>query len=108
MTRPVLLHVVAAFILALFAINQSAYGQQNPNVERGFAPSKVFQFGDLDHINMFNGNLVIAIPLGHPYETSGGFTYGITLRYTGNVWDYKRHVVGQTFWTEARPNRHSN
>jgi len=30
-----------------------------PTQQRGFAPDKVFQAGDLDNINVFNGNLVV-------------------------------------------------
>ena len=40
--------------------------------QTGFHPEKLYQFSDLDHVNMFNGNLIITLPMGETYPLGGG------------------------------------
>jgi hypothetical protein len=88
-------------ILALAALPAAA---QHPNVERGFAPGQSFQIGDIDHVNLFNGSLVITIPLGLTYPVGGGLSYGLTLTYSSGVWDFREADGGET----PLPSRTSN
>ena len=46
-----------------------------PAMERGFNPDNVYEIGEIDQVNLFNGNLTAAIPLGPSYQVGGGFSY---------------------------------
>jgi len=83
MRRPLL-----AFLLVLTPATLHA-GLQHPNIERGFAADKAFQVGDIDNVNLFNGNLVLTIPIGHPYPAGAGLSYGLTLTYNSKLWDFE-------------------
>jgi len=52
---------------------------QHPNLERGVAADKVYQFGNIDQINLFNGNLSLTIPIGGDRPVSERLSYGLTL-----------------------------
>jgi len=41
--------------------------QQFPSQQRGLLADTAYQSGDLDTVNLFNGNLSVALPLGQPY-----------------------------------------
>jgi len=60
-------------------------------VERGFKPERAFQVGDIDNIRIFNGGLEVAIPIGGRYPIRGGFSYGLSLSYSSQPWDYIQH-----------------
>src|SRR5204862_4672734 len=49
--------------------------------------------GDIDTVNLFNGNLNAAIPLGQGYHVGGNLSYGLALHYTGNAWDNSSRTV---------------
>ncbi|HKI06744.1 MAG TPA: hypothetical protein VKK31_32510, partial [Thermoanaerobaculia bacterium] len=53
-----------AFPVLLFLAFLPAAAQQHPNTARGFGSSGSFNPGDVDSVNLFNGNLVIRIPIG--------------------------------------------
>ena len=43
--------------------------QPDPALARGFSPEQAYQgFTELDHLNAFNGNLVLPLPLGRNYR----------------------------------------
>jgi hypothetical protein len=77
-----LLAVAAAVLLAF-----TARAQQHENVAKGFAADKVFQFNNLDQVNMFNLALNVGLPIGPSFQANGGLSYGVVLRYSGNNWD---------------------
>jgi hypothetical protein len=55
---------IAILILATCRL----YAQsQHVNYERGFNANRAYASYNIDHINTFNGNLVINIPIGQPY-----------------------------------------
>jgi YD repeat-containing protein len=84
--RKFLLLMVAVLLLCA---PHALYAQKDQNFERGFAPAKMYQFGDLDHVNLFNGNVVIAIPIGGSYPLGGGASYSLVLRYNSTIWEYR-------------------
>ena len=56
---------IRLLILLLAAFLASAYhaeAQTHPNLEKGFAADKMYQFGDVDHVNLFNGNVALTPP----------------------------------------------
>ncbi len=85
----------------LFAL--PLFCQQPPNNAIGFQPGKSFQMGDFDTVNLFNGNLTVAIPLGPSFTPGGNLAYGFHLIYNGNAW-----VMAGGTQPEAIPNRFSN
>ncbi|HWM95039.1 MAG TPA: RHS repeat-associated core domain-containing protein [Thermoanaerobaculia bacterium] len=76
-----------------------------PSQERGFQAEKAFHLGDFDTVNLFNGNLVLTIPIGGSYPVGGGLSYGLALVYNSKAWDYQQSVSEQT---QSLPNRRSN
>ncbi len=77
-----------------------------PTQERGFQAEKAFQIGDFDTVNLFNGNLVLTLPIGGSYPVSSSLSYGLTLTYNSNAWDFQEDDIGA--YTQAIPNRRSN
>lgn len=75
------------FCLSLM-ICAAAAGQVKPGRERGFKPEQAYQFNEFDSVNLYNGNLNLAVPLGQSYTVGAGLSYSFVLRYSGNVWFY--------------------
>lgn len=71
-------------LVLLFATIASA--QMPQTYERGFSADKVYQYGDIDHVNHFNGNLVLAVPVGPSFPLKGS-SYQLTLVYNSSIWD---------------------
>ena len=59
-----------------------------PANQRGFAPDQAFAVGDIDHINNFNGNLILTIPIGPAYPVSSALSYQLVLSYNARLWDF--------------------
>ena len=74
-------------VLAL-VIATSAAADKPPAIELGFKADKVYSFGSLDNVNLFNGNMIFTIPLGLKYPVSSSLSYGLTLVYNSKAWDY--------------------
>jgi hypothetical protein len=56
--------------LCVLALPPATWAQELANVAKGFNSSSSFAAGDVDNINLFNGNLVIQIPLGQSYPAA--------------------------------------
>jgi len=65
--------------LALLLSCASVVRGQHPNVEHGYVPERVYDFGELDSVNMFNGNLTLQIPIGIGYAVGDGLSYQLGL-----------------------------
>lgn len=83
----------SSFLLALLAVLllapiSDAY--EYPAVERGFKPERVFQVGEIDQVQLFNGGLSVTIPIGQSYPVGLGseLSYGLTLVYGSHLWDH--------------------
>ena len=75
-------------VLFAFSVAAAAEAQLNANNARGFEAGKVYQFGDIDHVNVFNGNLIVTLPL-QTYRVSEHLSWGLTLVYNGNPWNFR-------------------
>ena len=73
-------------LILLASLGLPAVAQQDPNVALGFKPETAFALGDVDNINLFNGNLVVTLPLGQRFPAGGALSYGLTLVYNSEVW----------------------
>jgi YD repeat-containing protein len=96
-----------AFLMLLSA--GFAFAQKHPNIELGFKADKLYQFNDLDAVNLFNGNLTLSIPLGLRYPVGPSLSYQFVLSYNSNVWDYRQEQDGVgNIYREGKPNIRSN
>jgi hypothetical protein len=96
------LNSMRARLLALFVCllaSAAAFGQ-HANIKRGFAVDHVYQTGEVDNVNMFNGNLVVQVPIGPRYTVGGTLAYNFGLTYNSKVWDYET-ALGAT--SNAKP-----
>jgi hypothetical protein len=103
------MRAVISLVAALLTLPLAA--QEHPNTDRGFTAERSFLAGDVDNVNLFNGNLVLTIPLGITYPVGGGLSYGLTLTYNSSVWDFQEVADPDNFGnvlTQALPNRRSN
>jgi YD repeat-containing protein len=78
---------VSVLSIALLWIAASAMAQQHPNVERGLMPDKSYQVGDVDAVNLFNGAVNIALPIGQKYSAGGNLSYQFSLSNASNSWE---------------------
>ena len=92
---------LVTLLLLTFALEAAA---ANQGLERGFSPQKLYDFGSIDAINTFNGNLTLSIPLGGTYPVNGAVGYSFGLFYNSKVWDYEQ----VNSLTRAVPNRRAN
>src|SRR5207237_7061413 len=99
--------LVFSLLIAL-AIASTAVAQKHPNLELGFKPEKLYQLSDLDSVNLFNGNLIIRIPIGQQYPVNADFGYHLTLVYNAKMWDYTKQDADGLSYYKARPSRSSN
>ncbi len=90
---PAILFSLSFVVLGLFTA-PAATSQEHPNIARGF--SSQGSGGDADSINPFNGNLSVAIPIGQSFSVNGGLSYGISLIYNSQVWEYEERVDHST------------
>jgi YD repeat-containing protein len=98
-------HVLWAALLVASAFTTPLFAQrEQATLERGFQPGKLYQFGDIDAVNVFNGNLVITLPIGQTYPLNGGRSYGLTLSYNSKIWELMEGSNGQ----RAKPSARSN
>lgn len=80
----------ARFLLVvLFSVTALA---SDPNQQRGFAPNQVYQTGDVDHVNLFSGNVVIRLPIGQVYQVGPQLQYQFILSYNSKIWDYETEI----------------
>lgn len=76
----------AGILVLVFAAAAAFAG--DPNQKRGFN-DQVYQIGELDHVNLFNGNVVIRIPIGPSYQVGPTLQYRLMLTYNSKIWDYR-------------------
>ncbi len=89
---------LASLALAAATFASSGLAQQHPNIERGIAPGKAFQVGDLDTVSLYNGAMSLSIPIGSAYPVGADFSYALTLNYTSSLWDIFIDEVNWCQW----------
>ena len=100
-------------LLMLALLPLSLLAQTPQSHEKGLSSNTAYQLGDLDSVNLFNGNLVLRIPIGQTYPVTPSFAYGLTLTYNANGWDYRdeRSCVfdgSVQRYTVPKPDPHTN
>ena len=81
----------ASLLLAVVLLSTiSLDAQKGPDDAVGFDPAKTYQFLDTDTVSLYNGNVLINLPIGNTYPVSPSLRYGLTLSYNSlGVWDYE-------------------
>ena len=74
-----------ALLLLLITVFANG-GEIEPKDEKGFTPERAYHLGDIDSVNLYNGNLTIMLPIGSPYPVGGHLSYGLTLSYNSTAW----------------------
>ncbi len=82
--------------LVLFSTPTAA--QEHPNLAKGLSNPTAYEFGQLDSVNLSNGSLSVAIPLGIEYVVSSTLSYRFNLVYIHYPWQFEDN--GQTALTE--------
>ena len=99
---------IAAVLLLALGLTSRVVAQQQSNVARGFAPEKLYDFGGIDSVNLFNGGLTLTVPIGGSYPVNGTLSYSLSLVYNSKIWEYKdRYTQSQTY-VQAFPQAGAN
>src|SRR5581483_11178118 len=81
-------------LLIIIALSVWARSQENPNIEQGLKPYGSFQGGNIDSVDLTNGNLNIKVPLWSvPQRGALKFNYSIV--YNHKNWYNKLLCSGQ-------------
>lgn len=83
------------FVGIFFFVLVSVGFVQYLNIEYGFVLEGVYDFKDVDNINLFNGNLMFMLLIGQIYKVGDGFSYGLMLVYNLKVWDFDVFGINQ-------------
>ena len=74
--------------VAVAFLPSASVAQDDPvNRSHGLSANAAYAIGDIDAINLYNGNLTLALPLGGTYPVGGPLSYGLVLHYNSGVWD---------------------
>lgn len=89
---------MAALLLLLVAIESSAQGWASdpvgPKLARGLStPFGTFDTQDIDSINLYNGSLNLAIPIGQRYPAGGALSYQLVAHYNSNDTDVRSNIL---------------
>jgi YD repeat-containing protein len=90
MRRKQIVFVVVAFALLI----SSVLAIETPKNARGFRPDEIYHFGSIDSVNLFNGNVIVSLPIGQHYDVTSRFGYQLTLSYNSNIWDVTNEFYG--------------
>lgn len=95
-------------VLCLAALPAGA--QFRGDQQRGFSPNQVYQVGELDSVNVSNGDVIVRIPLGQEYPVGPSLRYQFILTYNSKVWEHGFGIPGTQDQDQrfAYPERNSN
>lgn len=99
--------IIGIFLLILLALATTAEGGGTNPLElpegqavlgRGFDPATLYDPGDVDQVNLFNGALSLVLPVGRRYPQNAGWSFGLNLVYSSSVWDFKSWPSDELLW----------
>src|SRR5438309_1610537 len=100
--------VLAAFFAIVSPLTVKAQTDPTePEGAKGFAADRSYHLGGSDNVNLFNGNLVISIPLGETYPVNH-FSYGFHLTYNSTLWTRESLGGSPVESAHSIPNAYSN
>jgi len=74
---------------------------ESPVSAKGYV-NNLFQVDQFDNINLFNGNLMLNIPIGPKYTVGPNLSYQLKLVYNSKIWAF-RHYYNCRVWCEMEP-----
>ncbi|HEV3038047.1 MAG TPA: RHS repeat-associated core domain-containing protein [Candidatus Angelobacter sp.] len=94
--------VILFFLACIFAV--PAFPQTQPNVEKGFKPYGSFEGGNLDSVNLQNGNVVLHVPMPFSYpQRSDKLAPKTVLTLNSKSWSVENNVtsdgISVQFWS---------
>ncbi|HEX7808749.1 MAG TPA: hypothetical protein VF608_08490, partial [Thermoanaerobaculia bacterium] len=95
-------------VLILCAMSGSPLHAGESRPQRGFVPNQVYQVGELDSVNVSNGNVIVRIPIGQEYQVGPNLRYQLALTYNSKVWDYTYGNYQSDDRRESKPEIRSN
>ncbi len=81
--------ILSSLLLLLWTTSIRAQEIEYPSRASGVSSDSVYQLGDIDSVNLFNGNLTLNIPIGPTYSADGGLRWGLSLVYNSNAWFFE-------------------
>jgi hypothetical protein len=82
-----MVHRILLFLSLTLTLTASIIGQAPlADTQHGFPPNTGIATSGLDHVNLFNGNLAITIPIGPKYPIGPGLSSQLRLVYNSQVW----------------------
>ncbi len=109
LTPAALASTTIAALAALLGTLSPAGAEIHPYDARGVSPGFAYQVNDIDRVSLFNGNLVVSVPIGPSFPLDGGLSYRLVASYNSKVWDYAKLGNPQGFpETRKLPNPRSN
>src|SRR5713226_8783665 len=92
-----------AAVAVILAGSVPVFAQMDPSLETGIKPFGSYHGGDLDSVNLSNGNLTLHIPVAD-YPQRGDLSYRPRLTYNNKGWSVVPNCnastgVGQPYWT---------
>jgi RHS repeat-associated protein len=86
---------LAFFVGFWLSLSLTSPGQQSHlNHARGFNANQIYATHQIDSVNVFNGNLVLGIPVGGTYRVGGNLSYSLRLFYNSNIWTFSEVSSG--------------
>jgi RHS repeat-associated protein len=58
-----------------------------PESKRGVEPYRAYELGDVDVVNLYSGNLSVALPVSPTYPVAVGVTLGMLATYNSKSWE---------------------
>src|SRR6266850_4632212 len=104
------MRIKSALAALLLILAPSIVLADDPSTTRGVALDGVYHVHEIDTVNLFNGNLMVDLPLGADFPLDGGLSYSVQLVHTGKPFDFtyeSREVcpypIAQCTETHAHP-----
>ena len=91
--------------VGLFLMSALAGAQDPTNLRRGVGVPTAYSADQVDAVNLYNGNLSIGIPIGEILPVSEMLSYGLSVNYNSNAWDFE---WGPNETVNAIPDLYSN
>jgi YD repeat-containing protein len=86
--RPKYALSVVSALVALSLVGALSASAAEQREQRGFQPNNIYQVGEIDSVNVSNGDVIVRIPIGQQYSVGPTLRYQFTLTYNSKVWDY--------------------
>ncbi len=71
-----------------------SYNMFYPKYARGLQPT-AYDVGEFDSVNLYNGGLSLAIPLGPPLIAGADLSWQLALHYSSKFWSWDRRRNGK-------------